>query len=249
MKKLTLFSVVAVLVAITSVAQEKKWYTIHEDLVIPSQDAKYMEAIKSLKAACVLHKTNVTWVTVKHDDFSYIHLSQIKNFAELDKNIFADLIAKMGQDAFGKMMSSFDGCYDTHSDFVVEEMPSLSYLTPPQGENYRDVLFWSVAPGKEMAAEGILMEWKKLYEGKKVPEGFVSYKVVYGRAPGFAVVFWGKDPVDSATKGKKTWDIIGKEADDLIKRTYAITTKWSTKRANIQPDLSMMPTAAPAASK
>ncbi|MCI0750427.1 MAG: hypothetical protein L0Y35_01185 [Flammeovirgaceae bacterium] len=248
MKKLTLFFVAALMATAAYAQDQKKWFAIHEDLVIPSQNTKYVEAMKNLKAACQLHKVGVTWTTVMHDDYSYIHLSPIKNFADLDKDFFAELITKMGKDGFGKLMDAFNGCYETHSDFVVEEMTSHSYLSPPQGENFRDVLFWNVLSGKEMEAEAILLEWKKLYESKKAPEGFMSYKVVFGRAPGFAIVSWGKDRVESATKAQKSWELMSKEAEDLVKRTLAITTKWSTKRGDVLPDFSLWPVT-PTASK
>lgn len=244
-KSQLLFFVAIVLIVTDATAQnQKKWYAIHEDIVIPSKNEKYMEAMKNLKDACQLHKVTNTWITVRHDDNTYIHLSPISNFADLDKDFFGDLTKKMGKEAFGKMMSAFDDCYEIHSDFVVEEMTSLSYLQPVEGENFRDVLFWSVEPGKEEEAEKIISEWKKLYESKKAPDGFLAYKVIFGRAPGFAIVAWGKDAVDAATKSKKAQELIGKDADDLLKRTMAITTKMYSKRGEVLTNFSLMPIAA-----
>lgn len=244
MKKSSLLALAAILLAVHVAAQDqKKWFAIHEDLVIPSKDAQYVEAMKTLKAACQQHKVPVTWITVKHDDNSYIHLTPLKNFAELDKDFFGELKQKMGKEAFQKMMSAFDECYPSHSDFVVEELTSHSYLSPPEGENFRDVLLWTVEVGKEAEAEKIIMEWKKLYEAKKVPGGFMAYKVIFGRPAGFAIVSWGKDEVDSATKAKKNNELVGKEADDLMKRTMAITTKVMSKRAHVMVDQSLMPVA------
>ena len=240
---MTLLALLAIVLAFPSAAQNKKWFAIHEDLVIPSQDTRYTEALKNLKAACSTHKLNVGWVTVRHDDNSYIHLMPISSFAQLDKDMFEPLKNNVGEAEFGKLMSGFDGCYNTHSDFIVEEMTDHSYMTIPEGENYRDVFFWTVATGKEMEGEKLLAEWKKLYETKKSPDGYLCYKVVFGRAPGFAIVSWGKDQVDAATKNKKSMELIGKDADDLLKRTMAITTQFSSKRAWVLPDYSYTPPA------
>jgi hypothetical protein len=250
MKKMTLLALFAIVLVNTAAAQDQKmWFSVHEDLVIPSKNEQYVSAMKALKEACLKHQVAVSWVTVRHDDNSYIHLSPIKNFADLDKDYFGDLKKKIGDEAFGKLMNAFSGCHSVHSDFVVEQMPSHSYMAPPENETFRDVLYWNVHSGKEIEAEKILMEWKKLYEAKKAPNGFLAFKTVFGRAPGFAIVSWGKDPVDAATKDQKTMELIGKDAEDLIKRTMAITEQMLSKRAWVMADYSIMPPAPSVATK
>lgn len=248
MRKLFLFSFMFVFLVVAVEAQEKSktattektWFTIHEDVVIPSQNAKYTEALKKLKEACKQHNIPVTWTTVRHDDYSYIHLSPINKFGDLDKNQFDELSNKMGKEAYAKLMSGFNGCYTTHHDFVVEQLTSSSYMSPSQEENFRDILYWSVYPGKETEAEKIIAEWRKLYEAKEAPAGFLAFKIVYGEEPGFAIVSWGKDEVDAATKARKTNELIKADSEDLIKRTMAITAEMSHKRAWVLSDYSLM---------
>lgn len=251
MKKSFVLALFAITLVSNALAQEKKnsWFAVHEDIVIPAQDEKYQAAMKALKEACVTHKVASQWTSVRHDDFSYIHLAPISKFGDLDKDMFGDLRKKMGDESFGKMMAGFDGCYETHSDFILAHMPEHSYLQAPEGENYREVTSWNVFPGKEMEAEKILADWKKLYESKKATDGYAVYKVVMGRDPGYALVSWGKNRVDAATKSAKTWEMFGKDADDLLKRTMAITQKMSDRKAWILPDYSYTPPAATAANK
>jgi len=215
---------------------------IHEDVVKPSMDSKFREGVKKLKAACEQSKTSFGWTTIAFDDNSYAHVFPLTKYGDLDKNPFADLEAKIGGETVGKLFGEMDACLEKHFDFVVTPLPSLSYLTPAAGENSRDFLFWTVFPGKEREAEAIIAEWKKLYESKKAPAGFLVSKIAMGMDMGYAIVAWGKDPVDIATKDAKTHELTnGEEAGKLWARTQAITQKFSNKRATVLPELSYTP--------
>jgi len=211
---------------------------VHEDIVKPSMDVKYREALKKLKAACELHKLSFSWNTIGLYDNSYRHFAPLKSFADLDKNPFADLEAKMGKEAFGKLMADFDECLESHSDFVLAQLTELSYLSPPVGENYRDITYWYALPGKEAEAESILGEWKKLYESKKATNGYTVNKVIFGREAYYAIASWGKNAVDAATKAQKTQELLGEEGGKLWMRTQAISKKFYGKRAEVLPEFS-----------
>lgn len=211
---------------------------VHEDFVKPSMDVKYREAMKKLKAACEQHKVGPSWTTIIYDDNSYRHLVSIKSFADLDKNPFADLEAKMGKDALGKLWAEFDECLESHSDFVATQLPELSYLSPTEADNYRSVTFWNPLPGKENEAESILGEWKKLYESKKVPSGFRVLKVIFGQQGEYVIVSWGKNAADEATKFQKTLELTGDEGGKLWLKTQAITKRIYNKRAELLPQFS-----------
>jgi hypothetical protein len=213
-------------------------FVVHEDIVKPSKDALYKECMKKLKSASQQYKSPFGWVSVVHDDNSYIHLAPMKSFADLDKNPFAELESKMGKDDLSKLWADFDQCIESHRDFVVEYVPQLSYLSAPEGENYRDVLFWYPIPGNDKAAEQIFKEWKALYESKKSPDGYAVYKLAFGQEPGYAVVSWGKDEVDAATKTQKSRELLGEEAGKMWEKTQAITKKYYSKRGWILPDFS-----------
>ena len=213
-------------------------YAIYEDVVKPSMDATYKEALKKLKSACEQHKAGLSWSSAAFDDGSYSHLVPIKGLADLDKNMMADLESKMGKESLGAIFAELDKCVESQSSFAVSMLPNMSYMTPPAGENYRDLLFWQVLPGKEAEGEKIIMEWKKLHEDKKAPNGFVTYKVLFGREPGYAFVSWGKNEVDLATKAQKTNELFGEEGGKLWAKTMAMTKKYYSKRAWVLPDFS-----------
>lgn len=239
MKKSFTFLLVILFAAQLAFAQPPStMYSVHEDIVKPSMDTKYREAIKKLKAACEQYKLNFTWGTVVFDDGSYRHLAPIKSFADLDKNPFADLESKMGKEALGKIWAEFDACLESQSDFVMIQLPQLSYLTPGPDENFRDITYWYPLPDKTAEAESILAEWKKLNETKKTGDGYLVYKVIFGREPVYSIATWGKDRADSANKGKKSEELAGEEAGKLWLRTQAITKRYYSKRANVSPEFS-----------
>ena len=212
--------------------------TVHEDIVKPSMDVKYRETMKKLKAACEQHKISFSWTTLSFDDNSYRHVATLKSFADLDKNPFADLEAKMGKDVLGKLWVEFDECLESHRDFVMTQLHDLSYLSPTEGDNYRNVTFWQPLPGKDIEAESILGEWKKLYESKKTPSGFLVLKVIFGEQGEYAVVTWGKNAADEAARYQKTLELIGDEGEKLWLKTQAITKTIHNKRAELLPQFS-----------
>lgn len=236
------FSLFLSLLAIAQTAPTQ--FVIYEDQVKPSMDAAYKAALKKLKSACELHKANFSYTSVAYDDNSYAHLVPVKGFADLDKNMLGELETKMGKDALGAIFAEFDKCIESSSSLVVSMLPNLSYMSPPTGESFRDILFWEFQPGKEAEAEKLIMEWKTLYESKKAPGGFLTFKVLLGRAPGYAFVGWGKNELDYATKNQKNNEAFGDESGKLWAKTLTITRKYYSKRAWVLSDHSYAMTVA-----
>lgn len=235
------------LLTVCALAQDgaPRLFVVHEDIVKPSMNASYHEVMKRFKAASVQHKLNFNWTTVAHEDNTYVHLLPLKSLNELGDRgkPFMELETKMGKEAYSNIFSEKDKAIESHNEFVVEIMPSLSYLTPVPGENYRKVLFWIPLPGKEPEAEKILSEYIKLIQTKKVPSGYTTYKIVFGRDPGYAMVSWGKDEADYAAKNQKSLELMSEEGSKLWARTMEITRKLSSKRGWVLPQYSNIPAA------
>jgi hypothetical protein len=200
--------------------------------------AKFIEGMKKFKAACEEAKLPFGWTTIMFDDNSFIFVSPIANLSDLEKNPFAGLDTKIGKEATGKLWSEFDGCISSYGDHVVTRLGDVSYLSIPAGENARDITYWYVEPGKESEAMTIFTEWKKLYEAKKVLNGYGVYRTRLGQEFGYAIVAWGKSQADIALKEERAKELLGKEAEVLYKRTLAITTKIYSKRGTVLPEYS-----------
>jgi hypothetical protein len=240
MKRFVSTSCCILLFAAFSVAQEApERFAVFEDQVKPSMDVQYRDALKKLKTACEENEINsFSWRSVVFDDNSYHHLVPIKNMGDLDKNMMADLEGKMGKEALSSIFTQLGECTDAQTSAVVSMQKEMSYLEPAEGENFRDILFWHVLPGKEMEADDLMMEWKKMYESKQAPSGFISYKIDFGREPGYVIVSWGKDEGDHATRAMKTRELLGEEGNQLWNKTMMITKKYKSHRAWLLPDYS-----------
>ena len=245
MKKLINTSCCVLLFAAWSVAQDVPTrFAVFEDNVKPSMDVQFKEALKKLKMACEENKiTSFGWTSVVFDDNSYHHLVPIKGMRDLDeKNMMADLEGKMGKEALSGIFRDLGKCVDAQSSSVVSFLPDLSYQASPAAEEtFRDLLFWQALPEKEMEAESIAMEWKKLHESKNAPNGYAVYKVDLGREPGYVFVSWGKDEADHATKAMKNNETLGEEGNRLWSKTMLITKSYRSRRAWVLPEFSYMP--------
>jgi predicted CopG family antitoxin len=238
MKKLISIGCIMIIATCALAQTAPIMFGVFVDNVKPSMDANYREALKKLKSVCQQNKTNVNWNSVGFDDNSYAHLVPMKSFSDLDKNPWTELSAKIGKEAMANLWADLDKCVDEHSSYMMTKMPDLSYLAPVEGENYRDILFWYAESGKEAEAEKIIAEWKNLYESKKAAGGVITYKVIFGREPGYAIVSWGKNEADLAAKNQKNNELFGEEAGKLWAKTMLITKKYYSKRAWVMPDFS-----------
>jgi len=240
MKKLITVLLLTVLLSVHSIAQDASpsMIVIHEDIVKPSMDATYRQTMGKLNDACNQNKTSFSWNSIAYDDNSYVHISPLKTFAELDKEPFAELETKIGKEAMTKLWADFDRCIESHRTFVVLPLPQFSYTIPSVGDNYREITFWYVEPGKDAEAEKIMAEWKTLYESKKAPNGFTVSKAIFGREPVYAFVSWGKNAVDLATKEQKTQELLGEEGGKMWAKTLAITQRYHSKRGWTLPEFS-----------
>jgi hypothetical protein len=245
MKKLIVYFICCILLAVQSWAQDNTpvHFAAYEHRVKPTMTRQYWESMKKVKSNSSQHKIAAIWASFQFDDNTYIHFMPIKNFADLDKDPFDELSTKMGKDQHEAMWKGFDPCMESTSSYVLTFYPGLSYLRATGQENFRDVFFWTILPGKELEAETLLKEWAKVYESKKVPTGFETYKVTFGSEPAYAIVSWAKDELDMAVKRNKTRELMG---DDMLKmndKTMAITLKYNTKRGSRLPDVSYSPPA------
>ena len=245
MKKSLAFSVLLILFGAMACAQTApQMFAVFHDNVKPSMNTQYRDALKKLKATCEQQKSPFYWTTIAFDDNSYSHLVPIKAFGDLDKNLMADLETKLGKEGIAGIFADFDKCLAESTSYIITSVPSMSYLTPAAGENFRDILFWYPIPGKDAEAEAIIKEWLDLYQSKKAPSGILTLKLIFGGEPGYAFVGWGKNPVDLVTKENKSNELFSEAAGKLWERTLLITRRYENKRAWVLSDLSNPPPAA-----
>lgn len=239
-RKLT--SVLFVLLTVVSYAQDApEMFAIFESQVKPSATAVYRDAVKKFVATCKQQNMSFSWSAGSLDDNTYLYIVPIKGFADLDKNMFADLEAKIGKDVLGGLWQGMDKCVDSQSSSIAVFMPGMSYLNPPPGEYFRSVLYWTPEPDKAAEAEKLIAEWNNLFKSKKAPGGVHTYKTIFGGEPGYVFVSWGKNKLDLATKDQKNNELFGEEAGKLWAKTMLITQKYYTRDGWVETELSYAP--------
>ena len=229
----------------SSQAQENnsQKFIVHEDLVYPSKIANYEAAAKLLAETMKEHNAGMAYMTIAFDDDRYMYLSPIDNLAELDSNPFEAVIEAMGEEAFDKMMSSYDNTFETHKDYVISLENDLSYNSKDivlEGVNYRHITYNFVMPDKWDEAKAIAKEWTELHASKSAPHGYRIYTGGLGTEPSIMVVRWARSEAELQDQMEANRQALG-DISDLYNRTMAIIRKRETYGAWMKPDLSYQP--------
>ena len=114
--KLYLVTLTMALMPLISFAQDSKdiqAYWIHEDRVKPAMTDEYEQISKDLIAACKEHNVQETqWLTMALNDNTYLYITPMEKFAEMDIDVFASLSEKMGADKMKALFDRFNLTYD-----------------------------------------------------------------------------------------------------------------------------------------
>src|SRR6185436_17115424 len=98
MNKLFTSVLLVLLITVQSYAQEApSMFVVYESHIKPTSNAAYVDAVKKLVRSCKQQKMTFSWTAGSLDDNSYVYIVPIKGFADLDKNMFADLRSKLGK--------------------------------------------------------------------------------------------------------------------------------------------------------
>jgi len=224
-------------------------FSIHEDVVIPSTLEKYEAAAKNLAESFAAHDvSSVTYMAAVTDDFTYSYFTPIENLAAVEKMGagFGELSGKMGADAFGEMMAGFNGCYDSHKNYLVRLRTDLSY-NPEFGRDISDGMlfrhwdFYYLHPGMESESEEIAKEWIELNKSINSPGGYRLYTGAMGTdGPLFVVVQSATDALDYNKRRAEWMELAGDKGKALWAKTWKVVREYDSKDGRIRPDISVM---------
>ena len=235
MKKLIVTICCALCMAVCALGQQA---IIHENAVRPAMTKSYVEGVKKLKEACTANKIKMSWRTIVFEDNSYAHVLPVEGTASLQTNLFGDLEAKIGADAFASLIAPIREAIDSRTESISIAMPDLSYLDPLAGENYRMILFLVPLDGKEAEMEKVFAEWKKTYQSKKVTENYHLYRITSRPDAGYMISLSAKNPADMEAKRAKTNQIVGQDViAALWDKQVALAKKYYWKRGYFIPEL------------
>lgn len=221
-------------------------YQVHVDYVKPAKYDDYVNTAKDFKKACDEHQPNTSWVAVSTSDDRFLYVSPMENFAELDKNVFAGMAEKMG-DEFGNMFKKFDECYDKHADYVLVLNEELSYMPDGisqtvEGENYRKFFMMYHTPSNHGKIREAIKAVKKMFEDKGSKEYYRVYHSGFGNDEEYYMVaISSKDPIDSATRSKANNELLGEDAKEIWSGLMAATERFEEFTGWMRTDLFYSP--------
>lgn len=245
-----LLALMLLVIPLTSNAQgesKKQAYVFHTDPVFISKMTEYETVAKKLADESKKHNTKMGWAAFQMNSNNYVYVSPIKNMGELDKNDFSDLLEKMGEEEFGKLFSSFNQYYNSHSDYVMILDNELSYMPKgiditPEGQNYRNNTLYYFAPKDFEKILQVATDFKKLYTEKGSKQYYRVYHSGFGTEGNYIMVARAsKSPTDYENIRKENHELMGKEGQKLYEKLLGNLLKVETMTGFMKPELSYFP--------
>lgn len=251
--KISVFLIVGFVVSLctlTTLAQTEKQkeqlFLVDEYAVNPSMVDEFEAVMKEWVALCSKHKFPYSWMTYSGNDFHYILVWPLENYADIDKmyKVYDEIEKKVGEKQWQSLSKRVVKSYEYWHSSMYYLIPERSY-TPenprlkPEEINYLRWGFYYLIPGKGKAFAENDKEWIALHKQKNIPDGYQIYVGDNGTdMPVVVLVTWGENAADYFTQGAKNEKILGEEAKALSKKEQALLRKYESRTGRPRPDLS-----------
>ncbi|ETN96405.1 hypothetical protein [Zhouia amylolytica] len=249
MKKLIILLII--MLPFSSIAQNGstvETYRIHEDIVIPNMAITYENAIKELVSNLKKHNIpDAKWLSVATNDFRYLHVTKIDKMADMDRNTFATLSEKMGENALNELFHRINKCYDEHGGYILHLDHELSYMPDgmtqtPEGQPYRRFYYWQIKPSDVEKATALAKEIKAMYKNKGIKQHYRLYRSGFGNMKTyFMVAVAAKDAISFEQQDAETMRLMGEEGKALFEKVMQTAIHFEEVSGYIRSDLSYMP--------
>ncbi|WP_298239397.1 hypothetical protein [uncultured Algibacter sp.] len=221
----------------------QKMYNVHQDNVKPSMMMEYEKIAKKFHDACEKHNPDTSWLAVSTDDFTYMYVTPIENFADLDKRPMAEMAKAMGDD-FGKMFEEFDKCYDSHGNYIITLDEKLSYMPDgisqaQEGQDNRNFYYIHYAPKNGKNLWEAMKAVKDMFAEKGSKSYYRVYRTGFGSMDNFYMVaISSENKIHAAEKEKANEELLGPERYEVFQKVLANATKMEEVTGLIRRDLS-----------
>ncbi|MFV8226091.1 hypothetical protein [Christiangramia aquimixticola] len=222
-------------------------YVVHEDRVKADMLEKHKQLDKDILKAAKDHKMkDMSWLTFVGENNRFMYLTPIKNIADLDKNPFEELKNSMGEEAYGKLFESYGETFTEHGDYVIRLDKELSYMPEgitqaPESQNYRELVYYHIPPGKWEKAEELAMAVKELYTSKDAKLYYRVYKSGFGTMGSYFLVAVAAENPEALEKLRtETQQLIGEEGKSIFDKIEKTISKKETVKGHVSPELSYM---------
>ena len=228
MKCLNIYRIVIFFMLLNSISlfgqinsAKKDLLLIREDKVYPSMTQDYEVSLGDLKS--FLEKNNVkgfNYFTHLHDNFTYSHVTPIKELKNLNNGITEFFAKKINNPELDVILNYLSNTISSFNYYIVQFNPELSYI--PNGEDwlennqYRKWHYYYFYPGTSTSVEEVLAAYKQLYLDKKVEMGFKVFSGFLGvEQPLYILTTWAENPLDFQADLDKASNLVGKEGTTL----------------------------------
>lgn len=240
--------------AVSAQAPQGPMYVIHEEGVKPSRAMEYEAANKDFQA---IVKKNLAampsfrYTAVQGEDFTWYFVAPIKGFAGMDAigKDFAALAQAEGA-RFGDLMKRANATLEYSKDWVVMELPAVSYQPATPRLKREELTFFRydyyyLMPDREADADALAAEFAALYKSGNVPNGYRLFKGIAGiEGPVIIVETGAKDAVDLHTSEQKDRTTLGEALQKLSARAFSLTRRFVSKNGLLRSDVSVPPSPA-----
>lgn len=223
-------------------------FWVHEDRVKPSMAMEYEKAAKQLVDNCKKHNIQTLgWIATATSDFRYLFVSPISSMADINYDGFKPLQEAMGDEAFGKMFSDMDKCYDSHGDYILMLNNDLTYMPEgmtqtPEGKDYRRFYYIRTTPEKNGMLKEKMKAIRDFYAEKNSKVHYRVYQSGFGTMGNYYLVaIAAEDGVAYETMGEENDAILGEERHELFGEMMNYVTSIDEVSGEMRHDLAYMP--------
>ena len=239
--------ILSVLMSITVYAQNDRYqlYVVHEDHVKSNMMDQHQKGDKNLAEVAKKEKMKgMSWITFISEDNRVMYLSPIDKMADLDKNPFENLEKKLGKETYDKLFDAYNGTYSKHGDYILRLDNELSYMPEgmtqtPEGQNYRELTFYHIAPGDEEKAEEMAKEVKKIYTANNSKIHYRLYKSGFGTMGNyFMVAVAAKDADELEKRREENREMLGEGGKAMWEKIENTFSEIERVTGHLKPELS-----------
>ncbi|TNJ41715.1 hypothetical protein KFZ70_12840 [Tamlana fucoidanivorans] len=224
----------------------QQMFRVHQDNVRPSSFMEYEKVAKKFRDACIKYNVDVTWFAASTNDFKYIYVSPIENFAELDERPFAEMAEAMGDD-FSDMFKEFDKHYDSHGTYILVKDSELSYMpegveNAPSNENYRTWIYMYYKPEHAKDIREGMKAVKQMFKDKGSTRYYRVYRDGLGQTESYYLVsLSAENEIDSAKKDTANRETLGPDRWDTFNKVMKYVTRTEEYTGRMRPDMDYAP--------
>jgi hypothetical protein len=233
-------------------AQEEpkdQMYYVLDVVVSPAKAKLYENAHKALMSAHAQEKYPFGYACYLTDDFHYLFIIPIANFADVDNLFKAEgaFQKKIGEDKYQGLMKGFAGTFEYLRTAISTVRADLSFSPQnprlkPEEVKYFTWNYWYIENGKEQELEGIWKEFKSLYQKNNINDGWAMWVGGVGVDNPYHVgALFARSNVDFFTRNAEIEKTIGPKMMQLWNRALSLCRKFEQRTGVPRPDLSYAP--------